>query len=228
MRGAIVFVCAGIACPTAAAGPWGQASGDSFARAALSREQIDGASAWRADVYGEYGVSKNWTLIGKAESVRFPDARDFDASEARLLIQRRIYERRNIVVASGVGAVYGAAIGGIDTCNSVGIESRASIGTSGTLATSDWYVSADLSARWHDDGCERRKLDFVFGIEQSESVTFSPQLYIEQSNRGADSAAVQLEWIRHFSVVDVTFAYKYESGEQFEQHASIIAVSKRF
>lgn len=228
MRGAVFIILCAIVAGSAEAGPWGQDKRDTFARAALSSEHIDGAEAWRADLYGEYGLTDNWTLIAKAEAVRFPNARDFDASEARILVQRKLVDRRRFVVAAGGGVVSGAAIGGIEGCDSNGAEVRSSIGTSGVFANRAWYASADIAGRWHSDGCERHKLDFVFGLERDESSTISPQIYLEESNRGADSTAIQVEWIEHFTNFDLTFAYKFENGELFEQHASIIAISKRF
>ena len=228
MRWAAHFVILTAAAPVAVAGPWGQESGDLFARAAYSSEQIDGADAWRADLYGEFGVSENWTLIGKAEAVRFPGAAEFDASEARLVFQRRLLNQQNFVIAAGGGAVYGAAIGGVTGCETIGAEARASVGTSGSVAKRDWYASIDLSSRWHSDGCQRRKLDLVTGFDIGRNTVFSPQIYIEQSNRGADSVAVQLEWIYQGSQFDLTFGYKYENGDLFDQQATIIALSTRF
>lgn len=228
MRGAFLLLSSGIASLTAEAGPWGQQKENVFARAAVSGETIDGATAWRADLYGEYGLSKKWTLIAKAESVHFSDADDFNANEAKIVAQRRVYNRRNIVAAIGGGPVYGAAIGGISDCDTIGVEARSSVGTSGNLAGREWYGSVDVSGRWHSDGCQRQKIDFVFGVKYNERTTFSPQLYLEQSNRGADSAAVQIEYINHFAQFDLTYGYKFESGGLFEQHAAIVAISKRF
>ena len=228
MRGAICIFISSVAAPEALAGPWGQNDGNIFARAAVSSETIDGAQAWRADLYGEYGLSDHWTVIGKSESVRFPDAADFNASETRLVVQRRVYQGRRLNAAIGGGLVYGAAIGGIVGCDDLGTEARASIGTGGIIAARDWYASADISGRWHEDGCTREKLDIVTGIEWRENTTFSPQIYIENSNRGADSVAVQLEWIEHFETFDLTFGYKYETGELFDQQATLVAISKRF
>lgn len=101
MRGAIFFTIAGIVPGEAVAGPWGQEAGGVFARAAVSGEQIDGFDAWRADLYSEYGVRDKWTLIAKAEAVSFPGAAEFDASEARLVVQRRLLSSRGLVVAAG-------------------------------------------------------------------------------------------------------------------------------
>ena len=222
------FVLSGVVSPCAVAGPWGQEDGKIFARAAYSTEQIDGADAWRADLYGEFGLSENWTLIGKVESVQFPDAAEFDASEARLVIQRRLLNRSSFVLAAGGGPVYGAAVGGVVGCETIGAEARTSIGSVGRLGKRDWYASLDLSGRWHSDGCQRHKLDLVTGFEVGRNTVFSPQVYVEQSNRGADSVAVQLEWIYQTPQFDLTFAHKYENGNLFDQQATIIAISKRF
>lgn len=228
MRWAVTFLLSGVSAPCAIAGPWGQQDGDVFARAAYSNEQIDGADAWRADIYGEYGVSENWTLIGKAEAVQFPGADDFNASEARLVAQRKLFKGQSFVIAAGGGAVYGAAIGGAIGCDTVGAEARTSIGSGGLVAGRGWYASVDLSGRWHSGGCHRRKLDLVTGIDVGKNTVFSPQIYVEQSNRGADSMAVQVEWIYKNPQFDLTLGYKYENGDLFDQQATIIAISKRF
>ena len=218
----------GIAAPNAEAGPWGQQDGNVFARAAYSSEQIDGAEAWRADVYGEYGVSDTWTLIAKAEAVQFPGAAEFDASEARLVLQRRLINRQSFVIAAGAGPVYGAAIGGVIGCDTVGAEVRTSVGSAGKIDDRDWYASLDVSSRWHSDGCTRQKIDLVTGFDVGKRTIFSPQVYIEQSSRGADSVAIQMEWIYQTSRFDLTFGYKYENGDLFDQQATIVAISKRF
>ena len=162
------------------------------------------------------------------ESVQFPDAADFDAREGRLVFQRRLLDHQGLVIAAGGGAVYGAAIGGVVGCDTAGAEARTSIGATGSSLKRDWYASLDVSGRWHSDGCERHKLDLVTGFEVGRNTIFSPQIYIEQSNRGADSLAVQLEWIYQGSVFDLTFGYKYEDGDLFEQQATIFGISKRF
>lgn len=217
-----------IAVAEAEAGPWGRHDGEAYARLAGAGEIIDGAQAWRVDAYGEYGLKQDWTLIGKYETVRFPNAREFDASETRLLLQRRLFNERLLVGSAGGGLVYGAAIGGVIGCETIGFEARTSAGTKGILAGRNWYASVDLSGRWHTDGCRRQKLDLVFGFEQRKNVTFAPQIFIEKSNRGADSKAVQLEWIEHHKWFDLSYGYKYEAGDLFQQHATIVGISKRF
>lgn len=108
------------------------------------------------------------------------------------------------------------------------MEARSSIGTAGRVAKRDWYFWADVSGRWHSDGCQRQKLDLVFGFSGGKNVTYSPQIYFEQSNRAADSIAFQTEWIQHFPKFDLTFAVKNENGDEFEQQALLVAISKRF
>ena len=228
MRWVGQFLISSLAAPVAVAGPWGQEDGNLFARVAYSAEQIDGAEAWRADVYGEYGLNQNWTAIAKVESVQFPNAAEFDAAEARLIFQRQMFSNKYIVVAAGGGLVSGAAIGGVDGCNSLGGEVRASIGSSGAISDREWYASVDYSDRWHSDGCQRTKMDFVTGFEIGKNTIISPQVYVERSNRGADSIAVQMEWIRQTPWFDLTVGYKYESGDLFEQQATIIAISRKF
>jgi len=228
MRWVGQFLISSLVAPVAEAGPWGQEDGDVFARVAYSAEQIDGADAWRADAYGEYGLNENWTVIAKAESVQFPNAAEFNASEGRLIFQRQMLSNKYIVIAAGGGLVQGAAIGGVEGCDSLGGEVRASVGSSGAILNRDWYASVDYSDRWHSDGCQRTKMDIVTGFESGKNTIISPQIYFERSNRGAESVAVQMEWIRQTPWFDLTLGYKYESGELFEQQATIIGLSRRF
>lgn len=93
------------------------------------------------------------------------------------MFQRRLINSGNIIVAAGGGAVYSAAFGGVEGCDTLGGEARTSVGSSGSMRERNWYASIDLSGRWHSDGYQRRKLDLVTGFEVGKNSILSPQLF---------------------------------------------------
>jgi len=66
------------------ASPWVQPKGDTYARIARAREEVQGLHAHRLNIYAKRGLSDDWTLTAEAETLAFDEADDFNATGYRL------------------------------------------------------------------------------------------------------------------------------------------------
>ena len=110
MRGLItqILTAASIA-GAAEAAPWTQAEGDWYGRALIARDPLDGAEGWRADLYGEYGISDRWTLTAKSEAVTYSDFTEFDREALRLSVRRQLLKRGNWELGAEAAVLEGGA-----------------------------------------------------------------------------------------------------------------------
>lgn len=228
MRGLAICLLGAVFAPLAQAGPWGQDPGDVYARIAFSNEVQNGLDGQRLDVYGEFGLWKDWTLIAKAERVEFGRANELNAEAQRLTVRKPVLKRGRFALAAEGGLVNGAAISGDRKCQELGVEVGGSIGSSGLVAGRPWYGSVDLAGRQHNRGCQRLKLDIVTGIEYSKDSLVVFQVYNDIGNFTSPSHKAQIDFVQRYRYFDLSFGYKQEFGSAFDQTGFVIALTTRF
>ena len=124
MRGRYLLCCVAFAGNGAAwAAPWTQDDGGIYLRGAYANETLNGVGADRADVYGEYGLTRNWTVTAKAEAVTYNGPDDIlDSESYRLTTRRAVWRHEGWVAGAVSGALCGAAGAGGVWCESAGGE----------------------------------------------------------------------------------------------------------
>lgn len=217
-----------MAAGTSEAGPWVIEAGEAYGRAAASFETVEGLDARRSDLYGELGLGWGLALTAKAEQVIFPDARDFDAEGYRITLRRRIWSRDTLHIALEGGAVYGAAIGGVRGCDTLGGEARLSSGASGQWYGSEWYLFADAAARVHAEGCWRERFEFGGGQELARNLFFTNQVWIEGGSETSRSVKIETGLLYRFSRADISLAWREEVSGRFEEIGIVVALAARF
>ncbi|MEM0987177.1 MAG: hypothetical protein AAGJ32_13100 [Pseudomonadota bacterium] len=215
--------------PLAEAAPWVRASGEGYGRLAAADERVEGIDAQRYDAYGEYGLSENWTLTGKAEIVTFPDNTDFNAEGYRATIRRSLIKRGALVVSAEAGAVYGEAIGGANTgCEDLGGEARLGAGVSGTRRGSDWFGHVDVAVRQHGGACQRERVELGFGQEVVKNVFVVSQYFAERGSDDARSDKIETGILYRRGRLDWSLSYREERSGRFSESGVVASLAVRF
>jgi len=217
------------ACHEAQAGPWVRETGKGYGRLAFARENVDGLRAERADIYAEYGLTSAWTLNVKAEQVRFPDRQAFDAAGMRATLRRSLWQTGRFRVAAEAGAVYGAAIGGVEGCDQLGGEARFSIGASGGGGErGEWYAFADLAGRVHAEQCWRNRAEFGIGRQVTGPIFVTQQYWLERGSDEARSDKLETAVVWRAGRVDLSLAWRREISGRFRENGVVVALARRF
>lgn len=228
MKYVIAFFGAAGICGTAHAGPWAQEPGGFYGRALVAHETLDGADAWRGDVYVERGLTQTLTIMAKAEAVRFEQAEQFDQEAYRLAVRKQVFKKQGFAAAVEVGAIYGAVATGGAHCQSLGAEARGSLGYSGRSKKGrDWYAFGDVAVIGHEDGCRRQRVELGYGADISKRLFVGQQIWLEQGNLSADSLKTESMFGYHASRADVAVGYRTEHGGQFEEQSYLVAITVR-
>jgi len=216
-----------IASGTAEAGPWAQAPGGTYARAMVSAERLDGEDGWRGDVYGEYGLIRNWTLTGKMESVRY-DGGTADTDAYRVSARRQLWSSGNgWAVGAEAAVIHGSTLAGIYGCQGWGGEARASLGRSGVRKGRDYYFFADAAWVNQEGGCNRQRLELGYGSDLGGKFFMTEQVWLENGQQSADSLKTESQIGYHFPLADVSLGYREEFGGAFDEQAVLLAVTVR-
>ena len=229
MRGGYLLCCAVFAGNGAAwAAPWTQSDGGYYARGAYVSETLDGVGANRFDGYGEYGVTRNWTVTGKAEAVAYggEDA-VLDSESYRLTVRRALWRHNGWVAGAELGAIYGATAAGVFGCQAAGGEARLSGGYSGARKGRSFYAFADVAVLAYDDGCQRERVELGYGSQLYGRVHISQQVWLEQGNQSATSYKYETMLSYHFDKFQLSGGYREEFGPAFDENAWVIAVTVR-
>lgn len=229
MRGVYLLYCVVFAGNGAAwAAPWTQDDGGVYLRGSYASETLNGVGADRGDAYGEYGLTRNWTVTGKAEAVAYDEPDDILNSESyRLTARRALWRHEGWVAGAEVGALYGATAAGVFGCNAAGGEARLSGGYSGQRKGRNFYAFADIAVLAYDDGCRRERVELGYGSQLAGRVHLSQQLWLEQGNESATSYKYETMISYHFDKFQLSGGYREEFGAAFDESAWVIAVTVR-
>ncbi|GAB5457463.1 MAG: hypothetical protein Hens3KO_04930 [Henriciella sp.] len=227
MRGLYLVITFVLLWLPARAAPWVQPEGDLYARVAIATEEVEGLHARRADIYGEYGLTENWTLSAKSEAVAYEDAEDFNAQGWRATARRRLFTYKGFVTAIEVGALQGAAIGGANGCETLGAEARIGAAWSGTWRKRETFAFSELVGREHD-GCQRQRFEFGLGQRVTKNIWTISQVWIERGSQNAESDKLQSELLWRQESWDFSLGYRQENGRQFDETGVFFAVARRY
>jgi len=213
---------------TAHAAPWLRHQGEGYGRVAAAGERVAGLDAQRYDAYGEFGLTDKWTATAKAEIVTFPGNTDFNADGYRATVRRDLWSNDRFQLSGEVGAVYGAAIGGVDGCDTLGAEMRVGAGASGEWAGGEWFGFVDGARREHGEGCWRDRVEMGFGQEVAKNVYVINQIWLERGSAEAVSDKIETGILYRADRVDWSLSYRQETSGRFEEEGIVVALAMRF
>lgn len=211
----------------AAAAPWILAPGKVYTRVSLANERVEGLTAWRGDVYGEYGLAGRLTASLKLEAVSYPDASDFDAQGWRATLRRRLFQSGGFLVSIEGGLLEGAAIGGRNGCDTLGSEVRLGAAWSGQWRKRQSFAFLETARREHE-ACQRDRIEFGLGQQLSENIWSVSQYWRERGSPNAASDKVQSEILLRDGSMDYSLGYCNENGGAFIEESIFLAIAKRF
>lgn len=228
MRGTIAILTAAVGgAGVAEAAPWVREEGGWYARALGAQDRLEGAVGWRADFYGEYGLTPKVTVTAKNEAVMYPGAAEFDQDFWRLTFRRELASRGGWTAGAEAGAVYGSTVTSVFGCNGFGYEARAGAGWSGMMSGRALYGFADVAQIVQEDGCRRTRIETGYGQDLTERIFIGQQLWYEEGNQSARSIKTETQLGVHFGPVDLSLGYRQEIGGVFEESAVLVALVAR-
>ena len=228
-RGFFIFIVFLLPFGAAEAGPWVREKGDGYLQAAILGQIIDGETAIRSELYGEYGLSTKWTVNAQVEGVKFTQLDGFDQFAYRCTGRRQLWQKGIWKVAFEGGLVGGEAIGGtIGGCDTIGGEARLSFGGGGrTEKGRDWFAFIDGAIREHGN-CRRQRIEAGVGREVVKNWFTVSKVFLEEGSGDARSIKVETALSRRFGQTDLSLGYRQELGGRFRENGIILSVERRF
>lgn len=190
-------------------------------------EDHETLTAKRGDAYIEWGVTDAWTLTGKYERVDFDESNVFDSDGWRTTIRRRLWSSQGFSTVVEAGVLEGAAIGGFQGCESLGLEVSSGIGYSKPTLIADFFMGVTVARREHQDDCFRNRAEWVFGLVEPDGSAWTAQLWSERG-KGTVSDKVEIQWSRRFGSFEPAFALRTEYGGAFDESAAVISLVYRY
>lgn len=178
------------------------------------------------DAYLEYGLSDDWTLSGKFETVDFESSNTFDSSGVRLQARRGLWRGDFWSTTAALGYVEGAAIGGFRGCESRGAEVELGAGHSGFFGEDSYYAGLTLGHRSHENNCQTNRLEFVMGVSDADGFNYTTQYWSERGDNG-NSDKIEFMVSRQFGAFEFGFASRYEIGGEFSEQAYVFSLAFR-
>lgn len=228
MRGWITqFFTAASLAASAEAAPWTQAEGSWYGRALLARDTLNSADGWRADLYAEYGLTRNLTLTAKSEAVTYEGFEAFDRDTFRLSLRRQLLQRGNWTLGAEAAYLEGSTSTGFTRCDGRGTEIRTGLGYTGERKGRQFYAFGDAAFIRQQNGCDRWRAELGYGSDLTRHIFLTQQLWIEEGNLTARSVKTESQIGVHWGPADVSLGYREEIGGAFEETAVLIAVVMR-
>ena len=222
----LIFSCV-LPWPSAGAAPWIQDEGGWYTRVSLVSEEVEGLQGYRRDAYLEYGWTEDWTLTLKGEEVSYSETNGFDSKGWRATARRLLYSSDSINVSAELGLLQGAAIGGRNGCDRLGVEARGGISWSGRWRKQSTFAFVEGAGRFHG-ACDRQRLEGGFGIESYPAMWTITQVWIERGALDAQSDKIQTELLWRTDFADWSAGYRYEVGNTFQEEGVFLAIAKQF
>lgn len=213
--------------PKAAAAPWTLKRDAIYARTSLAGERVEGLEAWRGDVYAEYGVRDWLTASFKYETVMYPSASDFDADGWRATLRQRVFQKGTFNWTIETGLLEGAAIGGRNGCDTLGVEARTGVSWSGKWRNQERFAFAETVIREHE-GCRRYRQEIGLGQRVTKNIWSITQVWLDRGSPNASSHKAQTELLWRQDRTDYSIGYRNENGGFFVEESIFVAIAKTF
>ncbi|MCR9194247.1 MAG: hypothetical protein NXH88_05915 [Hyphomonas sp.] len=213
--------------PKAAAAPWTLKRDAIYARTSLAGERVEDLEAWRGDVYAEYGVRDWLTASFKYETVMYPSASDFNADGWRATLRQRVFQTGAFNWTIETGLLEGAAIGGRNGCDTLGVEARTGVSWSGKWRNQERFAFAETVIREHE-GCRRYRQEIGLGQRVTKNIWSITQVWLDRGSPNASSHKAQTELLWRQDRTDYSIGYRNENGGFFVEESIFVAIAKTF
>lgn len=211
----------------AAAAPWIQEDGALYTRISLADEVVEGLRGTRSDAYAEYGLTPKTTLSFKAERIRYGNASDFNSDGWRATVRRSLFDHGAFTASAELGALQGAAIGGRNGCDTLGLEVRSGISWSGTWRDRQTFAFGEVATRNYE-ACRRERLELGYGQQATDRLWNITQVWLERGSPNSQSYKVQSELLWRGDIADFSIGYRQEVGGIFREESVFMAIARQF
>lgn len=203
-----------------------QSDGGIYSRISLAAEDHNGFSAERLDAYGEWGITADWTLSAKYETVDFSTSNVFDSEGWRVAARRRIWANEKWSSTGEIAILEGAAIGGFRGCDAMGGEISLGVGRTFKLGRYEGYSGLNVGRREHDGGCYHDRLEAIISLQPQPNVYWTAQLW---SERGEDDRSDKIDLTRSFVFGQFEFGLgvRQEVSGEFDETAAVLSLAFR-
>ncbi len=214
---------------TAWAGPWTQEKSTAYLNTTLLYQTIEGQTAWRGEVYSEYGLTPDWTGIAKIDGLKFADLSGFDQYGYQIGLRRALWQKGRWQSAIELSYIYGPNVIGIEQgCASPGGLIRFSFGANGQNKKGrDWYLFTDTALQQHK-GCFRQRLEAGYGREIRENWTSITKFYLDFGTGYARSIKTETLLSHRHGKTHIHIGVRQELGGNFEEFGLIMGLERRF
>ncbi|MBI1358663.1 MAG: hypothetical protein GC155_00080 [Alphaproteobacteria bacterium] len=190
------------------------------------RERGDFGETWHTDVYGEYGLAKNWGGTLKLDTQIREDQNYDDRTSMEAGLQRSFAMSPRSVIAISASVLAGEALEGPE-CRGTGYETRAGYGRSASLGGHNAFVNVEAAFRSRGSDCERNLVEVAAGVDLTPKLHTILKAWSETGDK-ARSAKIETDLLYDIGKYSAGIGYRQEVSNAFDESGIVIAVWRRF
>lgn len=191
----------------------------------VSYEQGDFGKNWRQDSYLEFGMSKDWTVTGKMETVWREEANYNDRSSGELGLKREIWQHGNWHLSGQTSLFVGEKLDDL-ACGGLGAEAGVAIGYSGEFSGKPLYAFAETAAGARQ-GCEHVTVDAVIGMQPQPKWDVQFKAFSEQYP-GREFLKMEVGVSRQVGENFLGVGIRKEVSGAFDEESAFMSIWRKF
>ncbi len=211
--------------PVAHASAWTLEKDTGYQSLNVSYENGDFGKNWRQDSYIEYGLTSDWTVVSKVETVwRVLDNYN-DRTSGEIGVRREVWVKDALHI-SAVSSVFVGERLDDQSCGGFGAEVGAALGYSSKLANKPAYafVETAVGAR---QGCEHVTTDVVIGVQPAEKWDVQVKAFGEKFP-GREFTKLEVGVSRQVGKSFVGAGVRKEISGAFEENSAFMSIWRKF
>lgn len=188
-------------------------------------ERGDYGDNWRQDSYLEFGMTNDWTVTGKMETVWRAEANYNDRSSGQIGLKREIWQKDAWHV-TGQSTVYVGEKLDDEACGGLGAEVGVAAGYSKMWGDTSLYgfVETATGAR---QGCEHVTVDAVIGYQPDRKWDVQVKAFSEQYP-GREFSKLEAGISRKFGDSYIGVGARQEMSGAFEENSVFMSIWRQF
>ncbi|MFC7290023.1 hypothetical protein [Hirschia litorea] len=188
-------------------------------------ERGDFGKNWRQDSYLEFGMTDDWTVTGKMETVWRAEANYNDRSSGQIGAKREIWSKDAWHMTAQSTVYVGEKLDD-QSCGGFGGEFGVAAGYSQGWKNSKLYGFAEI-ATGARQGCEHVTVDAVVGYQPDEKWDVQVKAFSEQYP-GREFAKLEVGVSRRFGKSYMGVGMRQEMSGAFEENSVFMSIWKQF
>lgn len=191
----------------------------------VSYERGDFGRNWRQDSYFEAGVTQDWTVTGKVETVWREEANYNDRSSGEAGAKRRLWQSDTLSVAGQTTVFVGEKLDDL-SCGGFGAEVGVAVGYSNKIGGRPIYAFSEV-ATGARQGCEHATLNAVIGFQPTEKWDLQVKAFSEQYP-GREFFKLEMDISRKIGKQFVGIGVRNEVSGAFDETSAFMSIWRKF